>query len=193
MIAHLKGTVSKLSPGELLVDVQGVGYRVMVPIDVWDIVKDSTEQGLWISTYVREDRLELFGFIDRTMRLLFENLIDMPGIGPRTALEICAVPGRLLTQAIAQQDPKMLTSIKGIGKKTAEKLLVDLKSMSEKDPGIFGAGGADSDEIHDADQDTIAALSALGYDMPTIMNALKNIPNEVQSTEERVTAALRTF
>lgn len=193
MIAHLKGKAAKLSPGELLLDVQGVGYRVLVPIDVWDTVKDGMEQALWISTYVREDRLDLFGFLERSMRTLFEKLIDMPGIGPRTALEICAVPGRLLAQAVQQQDPRMLMGIKGIGKKTAEKLLVDLRALSERHPDIVAAHGGTQESVHDIDQDAIAALSSLGYDMPTIMNALKNLPDDLQSTEERVAAALRTF
>ena len=120
MIAHLRGTASKIAPGELMVDVQGVGYRVLVPLDVWEDLKDGADQSLWISTYVREDRLELFGFPDRLRRTLFEELIEKPGIGPRLGLELCAVPTQLLAQAITQQDPGMLTTIKGIGKKTIE-------------------------------------------------------------------------
>ena len=128
-------------------------------------------------TYVREDRLDLFGFLDAAERTLFERFIGMTGIGPKTALELCAVPKSLLMQAIGSQEAKLLTSVKGIGKKTAEKLLLDLKSLAEKQPEIFATGsGKWKVENYKHDQDAIDALKNLGYDTGTIMQVLADLP-----------------
>ena len=192
MIAHLRGTVRKLRPELVTVDVHGVGYKVAVPLSVWDELREGKEATLFTHTYVREDRLDLFGFSDEAGRSLFERFLNMDGVGPRTALELCAVPRSLIMQAIGADDPKLLMSIKGIGKKTAEKLLVDLRSLAEKEPHIFGSGErvAGSGQY---DQDAIEALKTLGYDTSTIMSALKNLPADLATTEERITAALRSL
>ncbi len=193
MIAHLRGVITKGAPGDATVDVSGVGYRVRMPAPEWDLISDGSSRQLWISTYVREDRLELFGFTDPLLRVLFDELIDRPGIGPRMALELCAVPRSLLLQAINEQDSALLSTVKGIGKKTAEKLLIELKGLSEKRPEIFlGMTGRDQ-KGGGYDQDTIAALSQLGYSTPDILRILPSLPKNLKSTEERVTAALRAL
>ncbi len=193
MIAHLRGSIHRLDPGEITVDVQGVGYRVTVPIDAWDLLKEGSIQMVWISTYIREDRLDLFGFPDRAGRTLFEELIKKQGIGPRLALELCAVPRSMLLTAIHTQDESILTSVKGIGKKTAEKLLIELRSLVEKHPDIFGENGPDLPRASQYDQDAVSALTSLGYDTPTILQVLKDLPADVATTEERVAAALRSL
>jgi Holliday junction DNA helicase RuvA len=190
MIAHLRGTISKGRTGEVTVDVGGVGYRVLMPIDAWDLVMEGSERTIWVSTYVREDRFDLFGFLDARSRLLFEELIERQGIGPKLALELCAVPKGLLMQAIAENDPATLTSIKGIGKKTAEKLLIELKSLAEKHVDMFSDPTRLSVPAQ-FDRDTIAALAALGYVMPDILHALEKLPQDLTTTEQRVTAALQ--
>ncbi len=116
MIAHLHGSVTLCRPGEVTVDVSGVGYRVLVPLDVWEQLEEGAMAKLWISTFVREDRFDLFGFLSVLSRTLFEELLGIPGIGPRTALEICSVPRGLIAMAIREQDASPLTSIRGIGK-----------------------------------------------------------------------------
>lgn len=193
MIARLTGTVYKELLGEITLDVQGVGYGVSVPADVWESLSEGTEATLFISTYVREDRFDLFGFADRSGKTLFEAFIDMQGIGPKSALELCSVPRSLLLQAIHEQEPKLLTSVKGIGKKTAEKLLVDLESLAEKHPSIFGDTTHQHRKANHFDQDAIDALRILGYDTSTIMNVLQNLPEDLTSTEERVAQALRSM
>lgn len=191
MFAHLRGTIGKGGVSEVSVDVGGAGYRVAVPVDTWDALEDGAVATLWISTYVREDRFELFGFQDAGTRTLFEELTQISGIGPRTGLELCGVPRGLLMKAIQENDHGLLTSIKGIGKKTAEKLLVELKSLAERHPTLFtgdpGAMGARYD------QDALAALSQLGYAHADIVRALESIPADLRTTEERVTAALRSL
>jgi Holliday junction DNA helicase RuvA len=190
MICHLKGTVSKHSPGELTIDVSGVGYHVHTPLDVWDGLTEGQEAKLNISTVVREDTFALYGFSDRAGRTLFESFIAMSGIGPKLGLELCGVPRAFLLQAIGTQDPKILTAVKGVGKKTAEKLLLDLKSLIEKEPGLFGDTAVESKHM---DQDAIDALRQLGYDTGTIMNVLKDLPEDLETTEKRVTEALRSL
>ncbi|MDD5469363.1 MAG: Holliday junction ATP-dependent DNA helicase RuvA [Candidatus Peribacteraceae bacterium] len=195
MITRLQGIIERLSATEALVDVHGVGYGVSVPVDTWEHVKDGNEGTLWICTYVREDRLELYGFAERVTLTLFELLIAQSGIGPRVGLELCAVPRELLLRAVQEDDADLLSSsVKGIGKKRAEKLLVELKSLMEKQPELFrGSGSPHAGMAHQFDQDTIAALAGLGYDTQTILRVLKELPAEISSTEERVTAALRAL
>ncbi len=189
MIAHLRGAVHKMDLGEVTVDVAGVGYKVSVPLDVWEKLEEGANRMLWISTYVREDRFDLYGFADAAGKRMFEEFLKLPGVGPKTALELCAVPRSLFAQAIRSDDHRLLSSIKGIGKKTAEKLLVELKSLDEKRPGMF----ADAGTRGSFDQDAISALTALGYDQQTVMHALKELSPALASTEERVAAALRSL
>ncbi len=191
MIARLRGSVSRISPGEILVDVHGVGYAVSCPLETWEKLPAGQEATLHIYTYVREDRLDLYGFRDRTGLLLFRAFLAMPGIGPKLGLELCNVQRSLLRQAIESEDSTILTSVKGVGKKTAETLLVELKSLAEKRPEIFGEQQDDTGTPFD--RDAVEALTNLGYDTVTILKILKSLPKELQTTEERITAALRSL
>ncbi len=191
MFAHLRGTIGKGSVSEVSVDVGGVGYRVAVPVDTWDALEDGAVATLWISTYVREDRFELFGFLDAGTRTLFEELTQISGIGPRTGVELCGVPRGLLMKAIQENDYGVLTAVKGIGKKTAEKLLVELKSLAERHPMLFTGDLRAMGARYD--QDALAALSQLGYGQSDIVRALEALPADLRTTEERVTAALRSL
>lgn len=193
MIASLTGIIHRHMPGEVTVDVHGVGYRVSTPTEVWEKLESGKEAQLHICTYVREDRLDLYGFADRNGLILFESFIDMQGVGPRTALELCNVPRSLLVQAVTEEDPTILMHIKGIGKKTAEKLLVDLTSLAEKHPSLFSIVGQPSKVANQYDNDAIEALRTLGYDTSTIMKVLQNLPADLASTEERVSHALRAL
>lgn len=194
MIASLKGTIHRLNLEEVCIDVNGVGYRVHVPVDIWDDAIEGDEILLHTSTYVREDRFDLFGFKEPASRALFEALIQINGIGPKSAMELCAVPRSLLLQAIELQDSKLLTSVKGIGKKTGERLLIDLKSLTEKHPDLLGSANEQtSKRANRFDQDAVDALTTLGYDTPTILKVLQNLPEDLGSTEERVAEALRAL
>jgi holliday junction DNA helicase RuvA len=192
MIAHLHGTVSKLQPGEVTVDVGGVGYRVLMPLDAWDAVTDAKPAFVWIYSYIREDRFDLFGFMDRTGRTLFEEFLKLDGVGPKMALELCGAPRSLMHQAIVQEDLRFFTGIKGVGKKTAERLLIELKSLNEKHPHLFAtAGGTTAKGV--TDHDAVAALTALGYDPNEVTRVLRELPTTLTATEDRVAAALRAL
>lgn len=192
MISHLRGTVCRLHPGEADVEVNGVGYRVTLPISAWDDLKDGAETTLWITTYVREDRLELYGFLDRESRTLFEALIARQGIGPRLGLELCALPRGQLLQAAQSRDAVLLSTVKGVGRKTAEKLLVELGSVLEQHPEVFTPRRGER-RPGTLDTDALAALTQLGYSTAEGLAALKDIPKDLKTTEERVTAALRSL
>jgi holliday junction DNA helicase RuvA len=193
MIHSLSGTVRRLSIPQLSIDVNGVGYLVTVPHPLWDTLFDGSKATIVVHTYVREDRLELFGFTDNAERLLFMDLIGISGIGPKTALEICSIPRSVLVNAVMSGEAGSLTQIKGIGKKTAEKLLVDLKALFEKHPDRLMGHDDAKDAPASFDRDAIAALVGLGYDQATIVKALKKIPAKITRTEDRVTAVLRSL
>lgn len=193
MIISLRGSIEKLSVGEICCDVSGVGYQVHVPLQTWESLDETREERLWIHTYVREDRLDLFGFADRSTRTLFGLLLAQSGIGPKTALELCSVPRALLATAAIEDDAKLLTGIKGVGKKTAEKLLVEIRSLLEKQPDIFGGHEASKITRNELDRDAVSALQTLGYDTSVILSVLKNLPHDLESTEDRVAAALRSL
>lgn len=192
MIASLRGIIGKQQPGEATVDVQGVGYRVHMPINDWDEILEAANITLYISTYVREDRLDLYGFLQDSTRVLFEELIELSGVGPRMALELCAVPRELLARAVAEKNASVLSSIKGVGRKTAEKLLVELSNLAERAPEVF-AGQDGRTAGARFDQDTVAALTQLGFATNDVLRVLETLPAELQTTEERVTAALRSL
>ncbi len=194
MFYALTGTVRKLPLPQLAVDVAGVAYLVSVPHPVWDTLKESAQATLMIHTYVREDRLDLFGFLRPEERSLFVELLNISGIGPKIALELCSIPLPMLLAAAEMDDSVQLTKIKGIGKKTAEKLLVDLKSLIEKHPEWRTMQGTNLQDRHATfDVDAIAALVSLGYDQGTVLDALKRLPGSLKKTEERVAAALRSL
>ena len=194
MIARLRGTFHRLDHGEANVDVRGVGYAVSVPTDAESALEEGKECDLWIATYVREDRLELYGFTEKGSRRLFELLIAQSGIGPKMALELCAVPRDLLVQAVERSDAGILTSVKGVGKKKAEKLILELKGTMERHPEIFRSAGADgTSDGPTHDQDALDALVALGYETSVVLQALRKLPPDLGSTEERVTEVLRSL
>ncbi len=193
MISSLHGTVKKHCGGEVTVDVHDVGYRVTTPANVWERIEDGATVRLWISTYVREDRLSLFGFLEENMRTLFEKLLERPGIGPRLALELCGCPAHLLSQAIGG-DTEILQMVKGVGKKSAEKLAIELKSLASKHPELFvNPHGTIEQYSSVGEDDAVAALKGLGYDPPTILQVLAKLPKNLRTPEERITAALRSL
>jgi holliday junction DNA helicase RuvA len=193
MIALLQGIAGKTEPGFAVIDVHGVGYKVMMPTGDWDKLTEGEQCRLHISTYIREDRFDLYGFLEPQSRTLFEKLIDISGIGPRTGLELCSIPRTMLAQAVYEKDPAILTAVKGVGRKSAEKLLLELTSLIEKHPGLFAGSGDATGVSARFDRDAAAALGQLGFTPEEIMRALEALPKDITTTEERVTAALRSL
>ena len=165
MIARLKGTLAEKTPNRLTVDVGGVGYDVLVPLSTfYGIGEPGALVALRIHTHVREDVIALYGFASALEQDLFERLISISGIGPKLALAVLSGidPGELV-RAIRTQDVARLTRIPGVGKKTAERIGLELKDRLPLGPS---AGGGPADAAAPGDDlrsDLLSALTNLGY------------------------------
>lgn len=163
MIGHLTGRLLRKSPQEAVVDVNGVGYRVLIPVSTfYRLGEVGSEASLLIHTHVREDALALFGFESPGERALFERLIEVAGVGPKLAVNILSgIEASDLVDALRGGDLARLTRIPGVGRKTAERLVLELKdkmpalSPSAEAPAVSGSSPSKVD--------LLSALANLGY------------------------------
>ena len=176
MIGRLTGVLAERAPPQVLIDVQGVGYEVDVPMSSFYNLPALGERVTLLTHFVvREDAQQLFGFLTATERNTFRQLIRISGIGPRMALGVLSgLSVAELTQAVAQQQAARLVKVPGIGKKTAERLLLELKGKLAPD---LGPGGVSI--TSDAQADIVQALVALGYSEKDAAAALKLLPPDV--------------
>ena len=180
MIGKLTGQLLEKNPPEVLVDCHGVGYEVQVPMSTfYNLPAIGERVSLLTQFIVREDAQLLYGFGTAPERAAFRELIKISGVGPRTALSILSGLGvQDLAQAVTQQETGRLVKVPGIGKKTAERLLLELK-------GKLGAdmGGTQAHATSEAQVDILQALLALGYNDKEANAALKALPVEVGVSE----------
>lgn len=185
MISRLTGVVLEKEGRSLILDVHGVGYKVAATEETLRALKAGVSATLFTHHAVREDSEELFGFTQKSGLSLFELLLGVPGIGPKTALNILnVVPADTLRRSISSGETAYLTKISGIGKKTAEKIILELKEKLT----AGDEGPALKEEV-----DALEALKTLGYSHPEAREALKDIPREVTGTSERVKQALKAL
>ncbi len=191
MISSLRGTVLSITPDALVVDVGGVGFKVLVPTSVAEAA-DGVGRTVSLHTHlaVREDALTLYGFGSEEQRALFELLLGVNGVGPRVALAVLStLSPDVLRRAVANEQPEVFNRVPGVGKKTAEKIVFHLKDRVGREIGL-GALTAVSDQ----DTEVIAALTVLGYSIVEAQAALQSIPKDTpDDVEERVRLALRYF
>lgn len=178
MIALLTGVIAHKSPDHIILDVHGVGYRVLIPFSTYyDLPEEGGAASLHIHTSVREDAIQLYGFRTRLEKSFFQLLITVSGIGPKMARDILSniQPGPL-AQALVQGDVHKLSAIPGIGKKTAERLALELKDKVGK-LDIASAPVSEAREIptEDVMDDVVSALLNLGYKEPQVRKALAGI------------------
>ena len=179
MIGRLTGTLAAKSPPQLLVDVGGVGYEIDVPMSTfYNLPAVGDRVTLLTHFVVREDAQQLFGFLSPDERSTFRLLIKIAGVGPRTALSILSgLSVAELAQAIAAQEPGRLVKVPGIGKKTAERLLLELR-------GKLGADlSTPASLASDAQADILQALVALGYSDKEASASVKKLPRDVGVSE----------
>jgi holliday junction DNA helicase RuvA len=179
MIGKLSGTLLEKNPPQVLVDCQGVGYEVDVPMSTfYNLPALGDKVALLTHFVVREDAQILFGFASAEERAAFRQLIKISGVGPRTALSVLSgMSVADIAHAVTTQDAGRLVKVPGIGKKTAERLLLELK-------GKFGADiGAAASVASDAQTDILQALVALGYSDKEASAALKALPKDVGVSE----------
>lgn len=176
MIGRLSGVIAEKSPPLVLVDVQGVGYEVDVPMSTYYNLPGVGERTTLLTHFVvREDAQVLFGFASAEERSTFRQLIKISGIGPRMALSLLSgLSVAELAQAVAQQEAGRLVKVPGIGKKTAERLLLELKGKLAPD---LSAGTVRAETDNQAD--ILQALVALGYSEKEAGSALKALPKDV--------------
>jgi holliday junction DNA helicase RuvA len=185
MIGSISGTVRHKDLHELLVDVSGVGYKIFSTTDTALEAAEGQEIFLWTYLAVRENALDLYGFLDKETLHVFELLITISGIGPKTALSILNVASpEMLRQAVANDDTTYLTKVSGIGKKNAEKIVLELRDK-------LVTSSADKRGNLRAEGDVMEALLSLGYNDRDIRDVLKKLPKETGNTAERVKAALK--
>jgi holliday junction DNA helicase RuvA len=177
MIGRLSGTLLARNPPQLLVDVNGVGYEVDVPMSTfYDLPPTGEKVVLLIHQVVREDAHLLYGFLTDAERATFRELIRIAGVGPRTALSVLSgMSVSDLRQAVTMQEGGRLLKVPGIGKKTAERLLLELKGKLGADiPGIGPGRGASVDHA----ADVLRALIALGYSEREASVAARQLPSD---------------
>jgi len=189
MIASLQGTVDSISTDSIVVNVAGVGFKVSVPTS---IISEGGVIGGQIKLYtylhVREDELSLYGFQSPDGLRLFQLLLTVSGLGPRTALAMLSgINPDQLTLAIASGSTEMLTSIPGIGKRTADRIVLELK---DKIGTVMIA--ATASEVMKENADVVAALISLGYSMAEATKAVASLPDSSKLTlEEKIKLALQ--
>ncbi|MEN9762849.1 MAG: Holliday junction branch migration protein RuvA [Pseudomonadota bacterium] len=189
MIARLSGSLLEKSPPSVLIDVAGVGYQVDVPMSTfYDLPDIGTRVSLFTRLIVREDAHLLYGFLTAGEREAFDQLIRISGVGPRTALAVLSgLSVADLTQAVALQESARLLKVPGIGRKTAERLLLELKGrLADAIPGAGGSGAVD------ASGDILRALLALGYSEREASTAVRALPTGL-AVSEGIRQALRSL
>lgn len=189
MIARLSGQLILKAPDHVIVDVGGVGYRVLIPLSAFYPLPDGGPISLFIHTHVREDAIHLYGFLDPFEKELFGLLISVSGIGPRLAINILSnIPAGEFCQGIDRGDIRALSAIPGIGKKTAERLILELKEKVRRLPRPVDGSGASARITPQAGvvEDALAALISLGYKENRAQKALEALEFDDQTTVERL-------
>lgn len=179
MIAYLTGTVLSKQERTIVLMVNGTGYLVYVTKGTREKCSVGTPLDLYIHTNVREDDLSLFGFESEHAWSFFRLLLTVSGVGPKSALEILNAPISKIQTAIAKKDVAVLVQIPGIGRKTAERIIVDLQGKM-KEAELEEAVDGQETPRHD---DIVEALISLGYHRQQVLQGLKKIPDEISGEE----------
>ena len=168
MIAHLRGTIHEKHPNRIVVDVNGVGYDVFVPLSTfYGLGEVGATIALRVHTHVREDALVLYGFATLVEQLLFERLIGVSGIGPKVALAVLSgIEPQDLIRAIESGDVARLTKIAGVGRKTSERIVLELKDRLPRAPAIAPAAPGTAPPRSTLRDDVVSALVNLEYHRP---------------------------
>lgn len=183
MIALLRGRVLEKQPTRIIVDVSGVGYDLAVPLSTFYVAGDAgADITLRVHTHVREDQLALFGFATSLELTVFERLIAISGVGPKLALAVLSgIEPRELISAVQRGDHPRLTRIPGVGKKTAERIVIELRDRLPKaveHAGTGAAAPAPGDALRD---DLASALNNLGYHPQAIDRVLEKLLNDAEA------------
>ncbi len=187
MISKLTGFISDVGDRSITLDVSGVGYEIFLSVGTLaGMLPGDMPTTIYTHMHVREQSMELFGFLTNDTKKFFELMLSVSGVGPRSALSILDVaPTEVLVGAIMQGDASYLTKVSGVGRKTAEKIVLETKDKISK-LGIEG-----DTRTAQGDSDALAALQTLGYTLMQARDVLKNLPPEIVDTNEKIKFALK--
>lgn len=187
MIGHLRGTLLEKHPNQVIVEAAGVGYDVIIPVSTFSALPDAgAEIRLRIHTHVREDAFQLFGFVTNDEKAVFERLISVSGIGPSLAIKVLSgLAASDLVSAIRGGDVAQLVRIPGVGKKTAERMVLELKDKLDNIGSPSGAGTAGKPAVvfSAVEQDVLSALVNLGCNRQAAEAAVKRAKTELASDD----------
>lgn len=187
MIAHIKGKIEYLKNNYAVVDVSGIGYKVFLSAYTFGKIAGAQDISLFIHTHVREDALSLYGFLTAEELEMFELLISISGIGPKAGIGILSIATpKTIKTAILNEDPSILTKVSGIGKKTAGRVILELKNK------VADLTTGEKEEAT-IDSDAIEALLTMGYSVTEARDALKSISLDIKDVGERVKLALQNL
>lgn len=187
MIAYLQGTVLRKLEKQIVVSTQGVGYLVHVGQDVLSVTEEAAEISLFIHTRVKEDDLSLYGFRESAELTFFQQLIGVSGIGTKTAMGLLDMPISLTQRAIQEEDTAYLSKAPGLGKKTAQRLVLELKGKITVDI----ADDVESSIPKSLQEEAMEALESLGYDKPSIVRFMNTTDKSFETAEEMVRSFLQ--
>ena len=199
MIGRLRGTLVEKAPPVLIIDVGGVGYELEAPMSTfYKLPETGASLVLYTHMVVREDAQLLYGFSDKSEKTVFRTLLKVNGVGPKVALAILSTLGVSdIIETVQMEDVTRLTQVPGIGKKTAERLLVELRdriSADDIDPSSFPASSSpESAAPASAIGDAVSALIALGYKPNEASRAVRAVAEEGDASEELIRKALKSM
>lgn len=193
MIEYIKGTIVELSPAELILENNGIGYGILISLQTYQALENKKEATVYIYHYLREDMEEYYGFASKDERELFELLIGVSGIGVSSArMMLSSLSAEEIRQAILSEDVARIKSVKGIGVKSAQKVIIELKDK------IVKSEGSDSSELLGSDRGEIVeeasrALVMLGFAKPNVNKAIQAIlkANPNAKVEQIIKSALQ--
>jgi Holliday junction DNA helicase RuvA len=185
MIGHIEGKVLKIGATYAIVSCGGVGYKIAATKDLLVRLKEGDSAALWTHLAVRENVLDLYGFSGEEELRFFELLLTVSGIGPKSALAILDIASvEALRSAISAGNASYLTKVSGIGRKTAEKIVLELRDK-------VGAAAEGAAAALSGDEEAMEAMRSLGYTAQEARDALRNVPAEIEKPGERLRAALK--
>ncbi len=185
MIAYIEGVVVSRTEKSVVINTGGIGYRVFVSPDTLSTLPDNKTVSLSTYLIVKENILALYGFLSEEEVVMFEMLIGVSGVGPRSAIGILGIaPPKILKSAISAGDTSYLTKVSGVGKRSAEKIILDLREK-------FGPTEDGVSETLKDDYGVIEALMALGYSATQARRALREVPKEFLGVSDKTKEALR--
>lgn len=197
MFYYLDGIISEIDPGAVCVDIGGVGYKCYTSMNTISYLEKGKKAKLYTYCYIKEDAFDIFGFADKNEKRMFELLISVSGVGPKAAIAILSVNSpEDLAMAIISENDKALTTAPGIGKRIAQRVILELKDkISKESPTVSMTSGKQrvgstlpGNKVADAS----AALAVLGYSPAEVNAALRTIDAETMTTEEIIKAVLKS-